>query len=276
MNLKKTIFFIIVIISLIISVSAETFITSGVNNTAKTTSSISNVVSGSGSSGSSGSMGVLTNEPYSNIECSNRIEYDWQFDSSITYQFRNCDEFDAIITPKENENDVMLKLEILKDKSINTLSAPSGPIYKYFNLYSGSKRFETATIKFRVDNTWLSNVVSLNLMRWNGNEWTTLETKLLHSDGTYTYYEAYTNAFSNFAIVGTPKVAEVITPVVTTPQPTPIPTTIINETVEIPEEKSIIINYIIFAFVIIGVILIIGYIIYKNIDKEINDKKKKK
>lgn len=179
--------------------------------------------------GGSGGQGVTTNEPFTNIECSNRLEYDWRVNSTITYLFRNCDEYDAVIIPKENENSIMLKLEILKDKSNNTPPTPTGSVYKYFNLYSGSKRFKDVIIKFRADSTWTSNMERVTLMKWNNNTWTALETRQISLNDTYVNYESDTDTFSNFVIVGTPKTIEplpTLTPdltPVTTPTKQPIP-----------------------------------------------------
>jgi len=218
--------------------------------------------------GSSGVMGVTTDEPYGNIAFLERIEKHWYYNKSVLYSFK-YDIYEVVVLPLQSEGAVILKLEILKAKSNKTL-LPIDSVYGYFNLYSGSKRFKDGIIRFRTNIDWDVDVVTL--MKWTGTEWKPLTTVEIGSDITYKYYEAYTDTFSNFVIVGTPKTVEVIT----TPQPTHYSTTIINETVEIPEEKGIITNYIIFSFVIIGIIIIaIGYIIYINIDKEINNKKKK-
>lgn len=170
----------------------------------------------------SGGYGVITDEPFTNIECSNRLEHDWRVNSTISYLFRNCDEYDAVINTKENEDSVMVKLEILKDKSNNTPADPSGSIYKYFNLYSGSKRFDRSTIKFRVDSAWASNMEVVTLMKWNNNTWTALETRQISLNDTCVYYESDTGAFSNFVIIGIPKTIEPLPS--TSPDLVPSPT----------------------------------------------------
>jgi len=262
---KSILIFTILLLSIGVAYGNDTSISVNVTILSPTPTPIPIISSGGGSSGG---MGIITDEPYGNIAFSERIEKHWYYNKSVLYSFK-CDIYEVVVLPLQSEGEVILKLEILKDKSNKTL-LPIDSVYGYFNLYSGSKRFKDGIIRFRTNIDWDVDVVTL--MKWTGTEWKPLTTVEIGSDITYKYYEAYTDTFSNFVIVGTPKIVEVITPVITTPQPT----IIINETIEIPEEKSIIINYVAFALVIIGMIISIGYIIYKNIDKEINDKKKKK
>jgi len=233
MNLKTSA--LLISIFLLVNI-ASAYTTPGVSNTVNSSSVTSTQIISSSSSGSSSGGGVVTNEPYENIACSNRIEHDWRFDSAVAYLFRNCDEYDAIVNPKDTDYDVMLKLEILKGRSINVASDPIGSVYKHFNLYSGSKRFDKATIKFRVDGTWAQNMGSVVLQRWTGKEWTLLETKqVLSASSIYWYFEAQTNAFSNFAVVGIPKTVEAPV-VVSTITSTPVPTTV--QPTETPKEES--------------------------------------
>lgn len=210
-------------IFLTISVVSATYTTIGVSNTQLTDNGIY-ITPTTDSTGTSGGQGVTTNEPFTNIECSNRLEYDWRVNSTITYLFRNCDEYDAVIIPKENENSIMLKLEILKDKSNNTPPTPTGSVYKYFNLYSGSKRFKDAIIKFRVDSVWSSNMEKVTLMKWNIDTWTALETRQISLNNTYVNYESDTDTFSNFVIVGIPKTIEPLPPPTPDLTQTPAPT----------------------------------------------------
>jgi len=183
-----------------------------------------------GGGGGSGGMGVITNEPFENILCSERNEHDWRVNSTLLYSFRQCGEFDVSIISSENIYDVMLKLEILKDKSARTTVAPAGSVYQYFNLYSGSKRFSEATIRFKVPITWTAETVTL--MQWTGTEWKSLIMKSLGNDASYRYYEAYTNTFSNFAIVGYVPAPAPPAPAPAPPAPvvaTPLPTTEITD-----------------------------------------------
>jgi len=75
----------------------------------------------------------------------------------------------------------------------------------------------TTAATANVDNNWLSSenidAAKIVMMRWDGSQWISLETKHLGKDGNFVYYEAQTNSFSPFAIGGVKTVA---TPVVTT------------------------------------------------------------
>ena len=97
-------------------------------------------------------------------------------------------------------------------KSTSTLvkTLPGGLVYKNINIWVGTSGFATpknikeASIKFRVDNAWMSanSVTSSDiiLVKWNGDSWIELETRGLSKDDTNTFFEGKTNAFSPFAI----------------------------------------------------------------------------
>jgi len=66
------------------------------------------------------------------------------------------------------------------------------------------KNIKEAVIMFRVENSWIgkNNLRSsdINFAGWDGSKWIILETSEKTNDSTYTYFEAYTNSFSPFAI----------------------------------------------------------------------------
>jgi len=204
-------------------------------------------------------MGVTTDEPYGNIAFLERIEKHWYYNKSVLYSFK-YDIYEVVVLPLQSEGAVILKLEILKAKSNKTL-LPTDSVYQYFNLYSGSKHFNNVTIKFRVDPTWASTMSSIVLQRWNGNAWDTLETNQISANVNWVYFEAHTNAFSNFAVVGIPKTIELpVVPVTTTIVPTPTETEI--KPIEEPSDISLIT----IIFMIIGTLIVIAllYWMYKN------------
>ena len=203
------------------------YTTEGVNITSSTNSIRDGGGSSSGSG--SGSMGVITDEPYDNVAFSDRAEKYWYFNTTALYSFR-YEVYEVAVLPAQNEGAVMLKLEILTDKSARTTVAPAGSVYQYFNLYSGSKRFSEATIRFKVPITWTAETVTL--MQWTGTEWKSLIMKSLGNDASYRYYEAYTNTFSNFVIVGYVPAPAPPAPAPAPPAPilaTPLPTTEITD-----------------------------------------------
>jgi PGF-pre-PGF domain-containing protein len=107
---------------------------------------------------------------------------------------------------------ITASIEILKDTSTIVKTAPEGLVYKNANIWVGTSGYATpknikeALIKFRVDNTWMSaNNVSgsdIVLVKWDEGAWVKLETSESAKDDTNTYFEAKTQTFSPFAIVG--------------------------------------------------------------------------
>ena len=106
--------------------------------------------------------------------------------------------------------------QVLKGTSTLVKTPPEGLVYKNVNIWVGTPGFATsrnikeASIKFRVDNNWMSanNVTSSDivLVKWNGNSWIELETNILSKDDTNTFFEGKTITFSPFAI--TAKISE--------------------------------------------------------------------
>jgi PGF-pre-PGF domain-containing protein len=137
---------------------------------------------------------------------------------------------------------ITASIEVLKNTSTLVKTAPDGLVYKNTNIWVGTSSYATpknikqALIKFRVDNEWMSaNGVSgsdIALVKWDGTEWITLETSESSKDDSYTYFEAKTQTFSPFAIIGLKgeKSARVYAAVMTetpakqTSTPTAIPT----------------------------------------------------
>jgi len=56
-----------------------------------------------------------------------------------------------------------------------------------------------------VKNTWIdeNNLERIGMVRWDKSGWEDLETNEIQKDETFTYYDAVTRTFSNFAIIGT-------------------------------------------------------------------------
>jgi hypothetical protein len=59
------------------------------------------------------------------------------------------------------------------------------------------------------------------MFRWDGTQWVRLETQLKYKDDSFTHYEAKTDAFSPFAIVGLKGVTVPTSPVETGTAPEP-------------------------------------------------------
>lgn len=167
--------------------------------------------SGSGSSTSSGGGGGggggLTAEPYENIAKTETYDRNLVSNTPVLYTFKLPEHgiYEIYVTGKETENSIGLKVEALKGPTkIAGISAPPGIVYKNMNIWSGSKRIKEGLLRFKVEKTWITdnNIANgeLFIVRWNGNEWTKLETSETKNDSTYTFYEAKTEGFSSFAI----------------------------------------------------------------------------
>ncbi|MCX9083184.1 MAG: PGF-pre-PGF domain-containing protein, partial [Candidatus Methanoperedens sp.] len=185
--------------------------------------------SGGGGSGSSGcGSGVVTREPSDNIARLETIEKCLDYSKSVPYMFKlpELNIYEIVIMGTENENYGALRVESLKGPTkIAGISTPPETVYKNLNIWFESKRIKEALIKFKVENTWIknNNIASRDILmiRWNGNEWTKLETLELNKDDTNTFYEAKTDGFSSFAIIALKDGAET-TPGVTEIAGTPV------------------------------------------------------
>lgn len=108
---------------------------------------------------------------------------------------------------------------------------PPGIIYKNVNIWVGSSSFnsernvKSGIIQFRVLNKWIkeNNIASVRMLIWNTKEWEYLETNEFSKDDLFTYYDAFTQAFLNFAITGTEE-KEIISVTLDDPEPAQSPT----------------------------------------------------
>lgn len=157
--------------------------------------------SSSGGSSGGGGGGVSSDESYSNIAQAYRIEKDWRYNGSITYT-TPYDITEVVVRSNLSESEVSLLLNILRNGS-SKIVAPNATVYKYFNLYLGSKKYSEVMIKFRVNQS-VTGIIGL--MNFNGTKWNDVSMNNLYSDRNYTYYQAIsTNISPKFAIVVRPK-----------------------------------------------------------------------
>lgn len=177
--------------------------------------------SGGGSSGGS-SGGGTSGEDFYNIDFKERKELSIYNDKVTSYVF--TDKKNPIryinITGNMNAGDVTGTVEVLKNKSsLLKQTQPPGFIYKNINIWIGSSNFATprniksATITFRVDNSWLdeNNMRKyINMVRNSGGKWITLDTTEKMRDDNYTYFEVDTDGFTHFAITGLTKKEKII------------------------------------------------------------------
>ncbi|VVB90217.1 Uncharacterised protein [uncultured archaeon] len=188
------------------------------------------------SEGGGGSGGDISGEEFKNIESVERYEKYISKNVPASYVFRQQGNpiNEIIITSNTNAGDIAVKTEILSTQSSLTNSPPPGLVYKNINILVGTsgfavpKNIKEATIKFKVENSWLDNNSlenrDITMDRWDGSKWIILETGEKTNDSTYTYYEAKTDSFSPFVITGiksvtmpaaTPEIVETTSPVQT-------------------------------------------------------------
>ena len=160
-----------------------------------------------GGGGGGGGGGIITAEPYTNILKFERQDADFIKGSPVTYSFTNpvFSIYQVLVTGRENEGQIGLRIEHLKNASALVNRNPPGAVYANENLWIGSKRVDYIVIRFRVNNSFLSDngleTKDLYLLRFNDG-WTKLNTKVINSDGNYTYFEAKSPGMSSFAVSG--------------------------------------------------------------------------
>lgn len=163
--------------------------------------------SGSSSSGSSGGGGggVTSGEPFANIAKSETRDGSLTAGKPVAFIFKSPELaiYQILITGKENENDVSVKVESLKNTSKLVSRPAPGTVYQNTNVWANSKKITAVTLKFRVTNAWITGFVqkeNIKLLRWSDNDWKSLDTKVLNSDNNFTYFEAQSAGLSSFAI----------------------------------------------------------------------------
>ncbi len=163
---------------------------------------------GRGGGGGSGGGGVTSGEPFDNIEKSESREKALAADMPVTYDFVLTEHGveQIVVTGSQNENDISIRLEVLKGASKLVTTPAPGKVYKNLNVWAGTKRIKSALIKFKVANSWLeSNSLAgsdIKMLRWDSTKWAELVTRETKKDGKYTYFEAVTGAFSHFVVTG--------------------------------------------------------------------------
>jgi len=166
------------------------------------------------SGGGGGGGGGVSGENYFNIEIKERYDLDIYKDKTTSFRFKNSSNpiVYVNITGNINAGERSTSVEVLrKTSTLLNISAPD-IVYKNVNIWVGTSGFATsknikeALIGFKVSNSWLAdnsiNSADIRLVKWDGSNWVQLETVKTMTDSTYTYYDAKTITFSNFAITG--------------------------------------------------------------------------
>lgn len=166
------------------------------------------ISSGGGSGGSS------TGEKYENIEHKEVNQQFVKMDSKIIYEFN--DDKNTIqqiqFTALKNSGNIKATIEILKNTSTFATEKPNGNVYKNLNIWVGNTGFanpnnvEDIFIEFKIDKKWIeeNDIVesSIQMLRYNNNNWNELSTTKIDEDDTHIYFRSKTPGFSPFAIIG--------------------------------------------------------------------------
>lgn len=169
---------------------------------------------GSGSGGGGGGGGITSGENYTNIEIQESREEFIAKNLPASYNFTTpgLPVYGIVIIGNINAGVITAKIELLKNTSTLVKEAPPKTVYKNVNIWVGGAGFATpknikeAIIKFKVADSWITSGgfkdAEIVMMRWDGTQWVRLETQQKYKDGGFTHFEAKTNAFSPFAIIG--------------------------------------------------------------------------
>lgn len=111
-------------------------------------------------------------------------------------------------------------------------------------------------------NSWIASEgltsENVRMYRWYESKWNELDTKVLKTDTTYTYYEVKTSAFMFFAISGL-KTVPTVSPGITTVQPAPTVKASVKVTETAPPSvgQSSNLVLIIGVFILIAIIIVV-------------------
>lgn len=161
-----------------------------------------------------GTGGVVTTlEPYENIAKAESYEKGLIANLPVTYTFTapELGIYEIAVTGRDSENDIALRVEALKSTSKRVSAEAPGIVYRYLNIWAGTREIKEAAIRFKVNNSWLAinnlEGSDVKMVNWDGRKWAQLETIEISVDPSYRYYEARTDTFSHFAISGLKGVA---------------------------------------------------------------------
>lgn len=166
-----------------------------------------------GGGGGGGGGGGPSGENQSNILVTEKYDLSIYKDKVTSFRFKKSDNpvLYINITGNISFGDITTSIEVLKSNSTMVKIQPPGVVYKNVNIWAGPfgfnkpRNIKEGMIRFKVDNSWIedNSVTDLRMVMWEGGDWNQLETNDVAKDSAYTYYEASTRSFANFAITGT-------------------------------------------------------------------------
>lgn len=165
-----------------------------------------------GSSGGGG--GGPSGENFTNIEVNEKYDLYIYKDKVTSYRFTSSGNpvMYVNITGNTSPGEIRTSVEVLRDTSTLVKEPAPGIVYRNANIWVGTsgfavaKNIKVAVIRFRVENAWISSngfsQSDIRMFKWDGSKWIKLETMVDGKDSGYSYFEAKTDSFSSFAIVG--------------------------------------------------------------------------
>jgi len=199
-----------------ITTAAAIEVTGASTNTNTVTGGITVAYSGTGGQGGSGGGGGggLSGENYTNIEVNEKYYLYIYKDKITSYRFTSSGNpvMFVNITGNTSPGEIRASVEVLRDTSALVKESAPGIVYRNSNIWVGTsgfgvaKNIKAAVIRFRVENTWMNtngfSQRDIRMFKWDGSKWINLETIVDVKDSGYSYFEAKTDSFSSFAIVG--------------------------------------------------------------------------
>ncbi|WP_196214028.1 PGF-pre-PGF domain-containing protein [Methanolobus vulcani] len=194
--------------------SQEYVVTVEVANQIITTTSTSTSSGGGGGGGGGGTTG----EEFENIAVKDASSV-FVGTGNVNFEFyRDGNDIQYVSYDSlKNSGTISVTIEVLNDKSTFVSSLPAGEIYKNINIWVGKVGYATENnianpvIGFKVPRSWIeeNNIDegSIVLERYDGG-WSRLSTTQTGSDDEYLYFEASTQGFSSFVIMGESMVIE--------------------------------------------------------------------
>ena len=171
------------------------------------------------------------------------------------------------INVRNRANNVKITVTKLVGKPASVVHNISGKVFKYMEINAVNlvdENISEAKIQFPVNKSWIIrnniNRATVALNRYHNNVWERLQTREISEDSDYVYYEAISAGFTTFAITGEEvTVTTTVAPVATT---TTIPVT--TTVPVIPSEVGGIPVWIVGLVIVIVVVAVIAFWIYRN------------
>ncbi len=159
---------------------------------------------------SSSGAGMVAGEPNENI-AAKEVRYIWNINPGVSIARKMEVEEHSIVelsfSYKTSLGEIAIMVEKLRGRSAFVNIEPPGIVYEHVNIWVSiptQRYLENATIKFKVEKTWLNNrnvkPDQIALYRYSDGSWHKLNTAIISQSPSHIYYSSQTPGFSPFAI----------------------------------------------------------------------------